>query len=100
MDWSYLNLVISENKRDKYIECELIDSSYSISVENENMSNVAEPIDYSIYRTPSGKEICMRCVARKNREKTIYSCMINRILIKQWVLVLQASIIALRAIYR
>lgn len=45
-------------ERDTYIlRDNLLNLLIPISVENENVSNVSESIDYSIYRTPSGKEI-------------------------------------------
>lgn len=57
MDLLCLKPVISVNEINTSCAIKLIDAFYSISVENENVSNVSEPIDYSIYRTPSGKEI-------------------------------------------
>lgn len=40
------------------------------AVENENVSNVSEPIDYSIYRTPSGQYYCAPCNLSLNSETT------------------------------
>lgn len=57
MDLLCLKPVIFVNAINTYCTLKLIDAFYFIPVENENVSNVSEPIDYSIYRTPSGKEI-------------------------------------------
>ncbi|EGI70884.1 Zinc finger protein 346 [Acromyrmex echinatior] len=40
------------------------------AAENENTSNVSEPIDYSIYRTPSGQYYCAPCNVSLNSETT------------------------------
>lgn len=59
------------NEINTYCAIKLIDAFYSIPVENENVSNVSEPIDYSIYRTPSGKEIYIRCIEKNSKEENI-----------------------------
>lgn len=38
--------------------------------DNENASSVSEPIDYSIYRTPSGQYYCAPCNLSLNSETT------------------------------